>query len=71
MKKGKLSNKDHNQMDAFLDAVLEDFKNGLVSKEAVASGFSHVIAAVDIGNHDEARQWFMQGRSFIREQSES
>ena len=71
MKKGKLSNKDHNQMDAFLDTVLEDFKNGLVSKEAVASGFAHVIAAVDTGNHDEARQWFMHGRSFIRKQSES
>lgn len=70
MEKGKLSNKDHNQMGVFLDAVLDDFKNDLISKEAVASGLTHVIAAVDIGNHEEARQWFMQGRRFIRDQSE-
>ncbi|AEG13588.1 hypothetical protein KO533_18980 [Shewanella sp. NKUCC05_KAH] len=63
----KLTNQDHDQMDHFIGAILEDYKNGIVSKEAVISGLGHVIAAIDLGNHDEARKWFCEGRTFIRE----
>jgi len=63
----KLSNKDHDTMDAFIGAVIDDYKNGQVSKQAVITGLGHVIAAIDNGNHDEARKWFVEGHKFIRE----
>ena len=66
MKRDSLSNKDHEQMDALIGAVLDDYKNGAVSKSAVVAGFAQMIAAIDDGNHDEAREWFSQGRKFIQ-----
>ncbi len=62
-----LTSQDHDNMDAFLGAVLEDFKAGLISKAQVVGGLAHVIAAIDSGNYGEARSWFAQGRKFIRE----
>ncbi|KPV95153.1 hypothetical protein AN214_02805 [Pseudoalteromonas sp. P1-9] len=67
MKRDKLSNRDHEDMDAFIGAVIDDYKNGAVSKKAMLAGLGHVIGAIDNGNHDEARQWFKEGRKFIRE----
>lgn len=55
-------------MDAFLGFVLEDFKDGVITKDAAVGHLAHVIAAVDIGNYGEAINWFEQGRKFIRAQ---
>lgn len=67
-KRDQLTNNDHDNMDAFIGAIIDDYKNGLVSKQAIIAGLGHVIGAIDHGNHDEARMWFSKGRKFIREQ---
>lgn len=61
-----LSSKDHADMDAFLGAVLDDYKAGEITKGQAVSGLAHVIAAIDIGNYGEAINWFRQGRKFVR-----
>lgn len=62
-----LTNKDHKDMDAFLGAVLDDYKAGVIDKSKAISGLAHVMAALDLDNYAEARAWFEQGRKFIRE----
>lgn len=62
-----LTNKDHKNMDAFLGAVLDDYKAGVIDKSKAISGLAHVMAALDLDNYAEARAWFEQGRKFIRE----
>ncbi|WP_034302939.1 hypothetical protein [Herbaspirillum sp. RV1423] len=61
-----LTNKDHADMDAFLGAVLDDYKAGEITKEQAVGGLAHVLAAIDIGNYGEAINWFRQGRKFVR-----
>lgn len=62
-----LNEQDHSNMDAFLGFVLEDFKSGAISKVEAVAAIAHTVAAVDIGNYEEARVWFEQGRKFIKE----
>lgn len=61
-----LTNRDHQNMAAFLGHVLEDFKSGTITKDEAIGGLAHVIAAIDIGNYGEAATWFEQGRKLIR-----
>ncbi len=61
-----LTEKDHNNMDAFLGHVLDDYKAGILDKKKAISGLAHVMAALDLDNYDEARAWFEQGRKFIQ-----
>lgn len=63
--KTELSNRDHDNMDAFLGHVLEAFKAGEITKERAVGSLAHVMTALEKGNHDEARSWFQQGRSFL------
>jgi hypothetical protein len=65
-RKPTLTNRDHNNMDAFLGHVLDDYKAGEITKEEAAGGLAHVMAALDIGNYSEAQNWFEQGRKLIR-----
>ena len=65
-RKPTLTTRDHNNMDAFLGHVLEDFKQGIITKDQAIGGLAHVIAAIDIGNYGEASNWFEQGRKLIR-----
>ncbi len=65
MKDGELSARDHKNMDAFLGHVLDDYKNGVISKADAIGGLAHVMAALDKDNYAEARNWFEQGRKFI------
>jgi hypothetical protein len=39
----------------------------VISEQIAASVLAHVIAAVDIGNYEEARNWFEQGRKLVHE----
>lgn len=64
---GKLTDRDHVNMDAFLGHVLDAFQDGTITKDEAVSALAHVIAAIDIGNHGEAQKWFEQGRKFIGE----
>lgn len=65
--KPELTSRDHKNMDAFLGAVLEDFKAGVITKEQAVGGLAHVMAALDLDNYGEARSWLEQGRKFIRQ----
>ena len=64
-KDGKLSDKDHEDMDAFLGFLLDGYKAGTIKRATAIGTVAHVIAAVDIDNHEEARKWFQQGRKFL------
>lgn len=61
-----LSTSDHENMDAFLGYVLDDYKAGEITKKEAVGALAHVMAALDIGNTAEAVNWFKQGRKFIR-----
>jgi hypothetical protein len=60
-----LSERDHLNMDAFIDAVLQDHKDGVITKEKARLALAHVMTALAIGNIGEAQNWFEQGRKFI------
>lgn len=68
-KSSQLTNRDHDNMEAFLSHVLDDFKAGDLSKKDLTLGLVQVISAIDCGNVDEARTWFEQGRKLIRQGS--
>lgn len=65
-KKSVLTTKDHENMDAFLGSVLDDYKNEAITKDQAVAGLAHVMSALDIDNYDEAKSWLEQGRKFIR-----
>lgn len=65
MEDGKLTSRDHINMEAFLGHVLDDYKDGVINKAAAIRGLAHVIAALDLDNYGEVRSWFEQGRKFI------
>ncbi|MFA5627451.1 MAG: hypothetical protein WC965_08245 [Thiohalomonadaceae bacterium] len=69
-KKPELTTRDHQNMDAFLGHVLDDYKVGVITKEQAVGGLAHVMAALDLDNYPEARSWFEQGRKFIRQERE-
>lgn len=64
---GNFSQRDHTDTDAFLGHVLDDYKAGVLTKDQAVGGLAHVMAALDIGNIEEARSGFEQGRKFIRD----
>lgn len=57
---GSLKEKDHKAMDKMLGDVLDAYKSGGISKRAAMAGLAHVMAALDIGNTEEAVKWFNQ-----------
>ena len=61
-----LTEKDHTNLDAFLAAALDDYRDGVITKEQAVSGLAHIIAALDQGNYGEVREWLEQGRKFLR-----
>lgn len=65
--KSKLTNRDHENMDAFLNGVLDDYKAGTITKSQAAGGLNHVMTALAEGSYGEAVNWFEQGRKLIRD----
>jgi len=57
--------RDHNNMDAFLGFVLDDFATGVISRDKAIGALQHVMGALVVGNTGEAKNWFEQGRKFI------
>lgn len=57
-----LTHSDHNKMDAFLDYLLEEFKNQKLTKSQVAGALKQIIGALDKGNTAEVLQWFENGK---------
>lgn len=60
-----LSERDHLNMDAFVNAALQDHKDGAITKDQARGAIVHVMTALAIGNIGEAQNWFEQGRKFI------
>lgn len=56
--KAVLSNADHADMDKFLAAALNDYKNNVISEATAVSCLAHIMAALDLDNYEEARNWF-------------
>lgn len=59
------TDKDHGNMDDFLAAVLDAYRDGKIDQNRAIATLAHVMAAIDRGNYAEARSWFEQGRKFI------
>ena len=68
MKDGNLTEQDHKDMDNMLRRVLQAYKADVLTEGAVVSCLAHIIAAVDIDNAPEARNWFRQkGVEYFKE----
>lgn len=65
-----LTDKDMQDMDAFLGAVLDAYKGGALDKIQAVNRIAHVISAIDQGNVSEATSWFKQGRKWIQQINE-
>lgn len=61
-----LSGRDHGDLNTFLGAVLDDYKNETITRGQARSGLAYVIAALDVNNYDEGGSWRRQGRKLIR-----
>lgn len=58
MAKNSLTASDHKGMENLLNAALDGYKNGTLSRDSTMNALAHVIAAIDIDNYTEARKWF-------------
>lgn len=58
MTKQILTAADHKGMENLINAALDGYKNGTLSRDSAMSSLAHVMAAIDIGNYAEARSWF-------------
>lgn len=63
---GKLTSKDHEELDEFLKAVFEDVKSGKIDERSFVGGMAHVLAALDKGNVGEALSWFKNRSEFFK-----
>ncbi|XQA79281.1 hypothetical protein ACM9W9_06015 [Xanthomonas sacchari] len=64
---GKLTDTDHDQMDGFLGNVLDQHKEGELSRGEAIALIAHVMAALDLDNYSEAKSWFANHKKFIEE----
>ena len=53
----KLTDKDHNKLDAFLNSFLDAYKSGKISLSQAREGLAHVMTAGVIDNEGEFRAW--------------
>ncbi|NHR04442.1 hypothetical protein HA052_04455 [Chromobacterium haemolyticum] len=65
-----LTAKDHDDLDVFLHDVLDDFSKGVLSRDQVVQGLSHMIAAASLGNYVELRNNFKHGLRPLGEEAE-
>ena len=59
---GILTEQDHNNFDALIGHVLDDYRAGTLAKADAIGGLAELFAAIDIGNEGEARAWLTEGR---------
>ncbi|MGQ2931574.1 MAG: hypothetical protein ACT6Q3_13950 [Sphingopyxis sp.] len=53
-----LTDADHEQMDDFLEFVLDAYKDGRTGLDQAVAALAHVLTAAAIGNECEVRAWF-------------
>lgn len=64
---GQLTNKDHDDLDALVGHLLDDFQAGLITKAQAVGTVVHIVGALDAGNLGEVQNWLRQGRKFARQ----
>ena len=52
-------------MDAFIDAALQDFKDGVISRDQARVAIGHVMNALALGDVAGAKHCLAEGRKFI------
>ena len=58
---------DQLNMEAFLGGVIDDYREGVITREQAIGGLSKCMVALSRDEYDEARLWFAQGRKLIRD----
>lgn len=58
-----LSNRDHDEMDKFLDWLFQAVAAGEIKRKNAVSCLGQVIGAIDSGNVGEAQEWFKDKRA--------
>ena len=67
-RKGNLTEKDHRDLDAFLERVLDAYKNNEITRDSARSSLAHVMTALDIGNYGEVLSWLRkENEGFIHQ----
>ena len=64
---GTKNTPDQLNMEGFLGGVLDDYKEGLITREQAMGGYAKCMVALNNGEFDEARRWFAQGRKLTRD----
>ncbi len=67
----ELTEKDIQNMETFIELVLDDYKLGKLSKSQAISGITHVMVALELDNYTEVRTWFEQGSKLINSVTEN
>ena len=64
-----LTEKDHDDLDALVSGLLDDYKEGVITKAHAVATMGHIIEALDEGNYGEAVTWLREGRKLTRQYS--
>lgn len=68
-----MENKDprtvHRLLDSFLDAILNDYKEGHLSHKQTKDALSYLFYQTENQNADEVNDWLKQGRKYARHES--
>ena len=62
-----MSSKDQLNLEAFFGALLDDYRDGTISREQAIGGLVRFAVALNKGDFDEARRWAEQGRKLTRD----
>lgn len=62
----QLTHKDHDDLDALLGHLLDDYKAGAITKEKAVGTIAHIVGALDAGNLDEVQTGLREGRKLAR-----
>ena len=61
-----MTDNDHINLSEYLGHVLDDFRDGTITKLQAVSSLAHVMTALDEGETEEVKSCLQQGRKFIR-----
>lgn len=64
----KMTNAEYAQLDPFLNAILLDYKNELITLDQAKGVLAHVFTALESQNIGEAVSWLKEGRKWVREE---
>lgn len=68
-----MENKDshivHTFVDSFLDAILNDYKEGHLSHKQTKDALSYLLFQAENQNSDKIIEWFKEGRQYARHES--